>query len=530
MRLDSIPADARYDVVVIGGALSGGSLALLLRRWSPGARILVVERRETFDRKVGEATVELSGMFLQRVLRLYDHLAREHLPKHGLRYWFAGGEDDRLEEMSEIGARGISALPSFMLDRSKLDEKILDDAVEDGVDLLRPARVRDANLGWPESTVVVERDGERRTIACRWLIDASGRDNLLARKLDLHEPLDAHPTGAVWARFRGVRDLDGPALAGGDPRAPRLPLVGAARRLATNHFCGYGWWCWVIPLAGGETSIGLVYDKRLFAWPTEGKLRDRFERFLRSRPGLRELLDGATIDGDDFNAYAQLPFRSRKYADRGWALVGDAAAFIDPYYSPGLDHAAFSVYATARLVQDDLAGALDRDALERRLADHNARFARSFDNWFEGLYRDKYEILGDAELTVASFYFDTGNYYLGVVGPAYRDIDELGHPVLGLDVLPARIAARVMRLFRRRIVRIARFRRATGTYGRRNNGWKLYRKRFETGARALGLVGAGLRLWLRAEAHMLLWRLRHGRVPVEAPRAAGGRRGVEARS
>ena len=28
----------------------------------------------------------------------------------------------------------------------------------------------------------------------------------------------------------------------------------------------------------------------------------------------------------------------------------DAAAFIDPYFSPGLDHVAFSVYATARLM------------------------------------------------------------------------------------------------------------------------------------------------------------------------------------
>ena len=39
--------------------------------------------------------------------------------------------------------------------------------------------------------------------------------------------------------------------------------VVAARRLATNHFVGYGYWIWFIPLRGGETSVGLVWDKRL---------------------------------------------------------------------------------------------------------------------------------------------------------------------------------------------------------------------------------------------------------------------------
>ena len=34
--------------------------------------------------------------------------------------------------------------------------------------------------------------------------------------------------------------------------------------------------------------------------------------------------------------------------------MGDAASFIDPYYSPGLDHAAMSVYATARILEADL--------------------------------------------------------------------------------------------------------------------------------------------------------------------------------
>ena len=83
-------SDRAYDVVVGGGAFSGASCALLLRRHLPEARVLIVEKTTEFNRKVGEATVEVSACFLTEILGLGDALAAEHLPKHGLRYWFSG--------------------------------------------------------------------------------------------------------------------------------------------------------------------------------------------------------------------------------------------------------------------------------------------------------------------------------------------------------------------------------------------------------------------------------------------------------
>ena len=255
-----------YDVVVIGGAFSGSSFATLLKRRLPECRILIVERSERFDRKVGEATVEVSAFLLHQVLGLYDHLSRRHLPKHGLRFWFTDGPGRQLHEMTEVGGGQLPRLPSFQLDRSKLDQHLLTVADSEGCEVARPARVLDVEHGWPESQVRLASAGGERRVTARWVIDASGRHAFLARRLKLRRRVEEHPTAAAWGRWRGVADLDGPRLADGLPRLP------AARRLATNHFCGYGWWCWVIPLAGGETSVGLVYHKELAPLAGEGSV------------------------------------------------------------------------------------------------------------------------------------------------------------------------------------------------------------------------------------------------------------------
>ncbi len=510
------PSDAApYDAIVIGGAFSGAAAALLLRRARPEARILIVERRPQFDRKVGEATVEISAYFLHQVLGLYDHLSREHLPKHGLRYWFTDRPDRRLDEMTEVGGAELPLLASFQLDRARLDEHLLACAAAEGCELLRPARIDEVTLGWPESQVTITIGSEQRTVRARWLVDGSGREGFLATKTRQRRFVDALPTAALWARWRKVADLD--AIGSGGV-ADGLPQVAPARRLATNHFCGYGWWCWVIPLRGGETSVGLVYDKRLVD-PGLGRdgPRAAYQRFLMAQPGLRDLLASAEMDAKDFSLRRQLAYTVDRYMAKGWALVGDAASFIDPFYSPGLDHASISIYATTRLILADLRGELSEDQLAEAIETHNTEFATSIGRWIAGLYVDKYEIMGDAELMRCSFLVDTALYYLGVVGPIYADRASLGHPIFGQALPQAAAAAAFMRFFRGRLVKQARFRLQTGMYGRRNVGWRPLGKAYGLGARSLGLLLKGLGIWVALELGYLRHRLTAGAIDVSRP-------------
>jgi flavin-dependent dehydrogenase len=187
-----------YDVVIIGGAFSGATTAQLIKRKNPPARVLIIEKDAEFDRKVGESTTEVSSCFMTRILGLANYLGHEHLAKQGLRMWFCKSPDQEFDDCVEIGPRYGSRVQTFQVDRAKLDSHLLDCAVEAGCELLRPAKVAKIELhGSSGQNLHVELAEGRRTLRARWLIDASGRATLLARKLGHFRPNDEHPINAV---------------------------------------------------------------------------------------------------------------------------------------------------------------------------------------------------------------------------------------------------------------------------------------------------------------------------------------------
>lgn len=503
----------RYDVVILGGAFSGASTAILLRRELPHLRVLIVEKAEAFDEKVGEATTEMSAMFLTRRLAMWHHLEREQLPKEGLRYWFSNAKVTGHANASETGGFIRSVVPAFQLRRDALDEHLLATAVGEGAELLRPAKARDVVIGDFDSRVILD---DNREIRCRWLLDATGKVNFLGRRLGIIERNDEHPTAAIWCRWKNVRNIDDLAV--------RLGISGGnigSRRLGTNHYTGYGYWIWVIPLGNGETSIGVVFDKRLVDLHHSRNRGDDFIAFLKAIPSLAEILEGAEPRLEDLRFYSHLPYATKQYMGRGWALLGDAAAFLDPYYSPGLDHASFTAEATFEMIRKDAMRENGESVahLDAAIAEHNETFVRSYWRFFRAAYKDKYYYMGEADLLSAAMLIDTAQYYIFVVIPAYRFMKKFHWmPVLGPK--PAFLSYHMMRIYNSRFKAIAEARRAAGEGGRLNDGRRI-KAYFDLGFAPMRMAIRGVKLWMFAELGMirLLFKRKKKLVPVGTPAA-----------
>lgn len=405
-----------YDIVIMGGGLAGATLALQLRAALPALRVLVLERRPhpvpIATHKIGESTVEIGAHYLEETLGLREHLRSAQIPKFGFRFFFSHGRTD-LDGVTELGVRDVLPTSSWQIDRGILENHLGGECGRRGIEFLTGSRVVDFVLAENSTSgaavadhrVEFEHGGKTRTVATRWLVDASGRAGLIKRRLDLAET-NAHHANAVWFRIDERLAIDD-WCANAEWRAECRP---PERWRSTNHMVGPGYWVWLIPLSSGAHSVGIVADAAMH--PLEAM--NTFERALdwlqRNQPLVAQHVARTRDKLMDFAFFRDYSYGCRQvFSGDRWALTGEAGLFLDPFYSPGTDFIAIANTYIVDLVARDMA--------------HQpfAPFARIFEQLYFSFYRntlalyqDQYPMLGNAEVLPAKVMWDYA-YYWGVL-------------------------------------------------------------------------------------------------------------------
>lgn len=402
------------DVLILGGGLAGLTLALQLRQRDPDLRIAVLERRPHPVReaahKVGESTVEIGARYFSDVLGLREHLDEQQIRKFGFRFFFSDGRDD-IDACTELGVSRLFPTPSWQIDRGRFENFLGERARAQGIDFRDSAPVRSIDVGRGEAPHVVgfEQDGNARELRARWLVDASGRVGLLKRKLGLAESND-HDANAVWWRVEGIVD---PNTWSGD--AGWLQRCDPPDRWrSTNHMCGPGYWFWLIPLASGAHSMGIVCDAKMHPLETMNTHDKAMAWLRRHQPRVAASLDAGAHPVKDFLFLRHFSHGcKRMFSGDRWAITGEAGLFLDPFYSPGSDFIAISNTYICELVGHDRAG-----GPVGAWAGIYQQLYRSFYESMLPIYQGQYPLFGDARVMPVKVIWDY-TYYWALLAPLF---------------------------------------------------------------------------------------------------------------
>ena len=302
------------DILVIGGGPAGATAAALLAE--RGRDVILLEQAEHPRFHIGESLLPLNMPILER-LGVAEAVAAVGVFKPGAE--FVDDETGQRAAFAFNLSLNKARTVAYHVPRAAFDAILFDAARLRGARTAERTRVVDVALPEPggRGRVTAERDGETHVYAPRFILDATGRDALIASKLGLKEANKRNSTAAIYAHWRGVRMQmdDTPGF-------------------ITIHLVADGWF-WMIPLPDGVMSVGFVGNADAFKGRGAGGAKALYQERLDRSPTVAARMVGAERISD-IVATGNYSYRATRAWGEGWMLTGDAFAFLDPVFSSGV--------------------------------------------------------------------------------------------------------------------------------------------------------------------------------------------------
>jgi flavin-dependent dehydrogenase len=359
-----VSASERREIVVIGAGPAGSIAAALAKR--RGRDALVLERQRFPRFSIGESLLVHCLDFVAEAGMIEAVDAAGFQYKNGAAF-SRGGEYGSFDFTDSFTRARVS---TYEVERASFDKLLADEAQRQGVEIRYETEIVAVECGSRGAEVTARTpNGDTATIQADFVLDASGFGRTLPRLLGLEKPSTFPLRQAMFTHI-----------------ADHIPAGGFDRNkiLITVHPQHPDVWYWLIPFSHGRASIGVVARKEFFAgYP--GTVAERLRTLVSEDRRLAQLLSQAEWDTPvrEIAGYAANVIAMH---GPGFALLGNAAEFLDPVFSSGVTIAMRSASMAVEVLDRQLRGAsVDWDGeFERPLRVGSSCFREFVTAWYDG--------------------------------------------------------------------------------------------------------------------------------------------------
>lgn len=321
------------DVIIIGGGPAGSTLGCYLSR--AGIKNVIFEKANHPRPHVGESMVTATTRVFQEIDFLKIMEQEGFVKKYGAA-WHPPEKMGEFDiEFAEFPQEGIEQDYTYHVDRSKFDLLLLKHAECLGSKVFQGISIKEVVFEDNKASGVKFNIGDTEIqMDARIIVDATGRDTLLGRQLNIKKKDPVFNQYAVHAWFK---NLDrGTGKSADFIHIYFLPVERG--------------WVWQIPITDEITSVGVVTEKEVFK-NSKGDIDSFFNHHVNSNPNLKNTMkDAQRIN--EFKREGDYSYSMENFCGNGFLLLGDAARFVDPIFSSGVSVAMYSAkFAGERIVE-----------------------------------------------------------------------------------------------------------------------------------------------------------------------------------
>ncbi|OED42648.1 hypothetical protein ACH42_11985 [Endozoicomonas sp. (ex Bugula neritina AB1)] len=306
-----------YDVAIMGAGPAGSTVATLLAR--QGLNVLLADRPDFTGDKVGESLPSAIDRLLW-TLNFHPIDQSVHAPISGTDSYWAG---DRIQRDYFATAGGSG----WRINRTAFEQQLLMQAIESGAQHFQ-GRLENARLSnhiWQ-----LQMDGGR-SVNSRFVIDASGRSAVFARKMTVAR-IKSPPLVALWA------------LSSLQPKAPSIH----GQTLIESQENGW-WYAAQLP---NRRWLAIFHTN-----PEQAKIIRRhpslWHQMLASTKWISRRTPWPDFVSSELHAHdARGSYLVQPYGHQ-WAACGDSALSFDPISSQGIFNAMASAHMLFKALHSD---------------------------------------------------------------------------------------------------------------------------------------------------------------------------------